>query len=147
MDELDKYSKSNPFKVPDNYFDDFEKKLINNINQQDEQQENVWKLKSIKPFLAVAAGFALIFSLWFMFLNKIDLKSTTSNNENNDQEQIFNYFESVSSDELIRMITSEDLQQQDIVLGNEKDVDIIIDEVDESIIIDETLTNEFNNEI
>jgi len=147
MDELDKYSKSNPFEVPENYFDDFEKNLVNRINESDKKQEGKWKLNSIKPFLAVAAGFALIFSMWFMFLDKLNIKNTALKSQDNEQELILNYFESVSSDELIRIIASEEFSNNDIVLGNEKDVDIIIDEVDESIIIDETLTEGYNNEI
>jgi len=135
MDELNKYKKSNPFNVPENYFEGFEQKLSEKIDEI--ENKNTWTIKSLKPFLSIAAGFLLLFSLWLMFLNKLGNNKMASNEDLTEQEVIFGYFESVNSDELIQILSAEDFNDPDFAINLERDIDLIIDELDESIIIDE----------
>lgn len=136
MDELNKYSKSNPFKVPDNYFEDFNHQLMKKIDDEENKSNDKWKIKSLKPFLAVAAGFLLLFSLWFMFLGKLGSKEMSANNET-PEEALLAYFASIDTDELIDMISDEEFKNVDFALNLEQDIDLIIDDLDESMIIEE----------
>lgn len=137
MEELEKYPKTNPFKAPEGYFDNFERNLSEKLMKKNSSENGLGKLSSIKPYLAIAAGFLLIFSLWFMFLSKIDKKNVASETRTNNEDLILTYFESVSSSEMIDILCSEQFQNQDFAINYEKDVDLLIDDIDESIILDE----------
>ena len=136
MDELNKYSKSNPFKVPDNYFEDFNHQLMKKIDDEENKSSEKWKIRSLKPFLAIAAGFLILFSIWFMFLGKLGSKEMSANNETHE-EALFGYFASIDTDELIHMISDEEFNNADFALNLEQDIDFIIDDLDESMIIEE----------
>lgn len=71
--ELSKIKKENPFKVPDNYFDDFSARLQMKL---DAEKEDVPKQRNkiiqiLKPALSIAAGFALLFTLAYWPLKLI----------------------------------------------------------------------------
>jgi len=136
MSELEKYSKANPFKVPENYFDNFEEEIMKKI-EPDEDQENRWKIKSIKPFLAIAAGFLIIMSMWFLLLSKFEKHDDLSVQTNSTQESIIGFFESVDSEELINILTSEEYMNQDYALNPEDDFEFILEQVEESDILEE----------
>ena len=137
MDELNKYSKSNPFKVPENYFEDFDHKLMQEIDLKKNKNIGMGKIQSIKPYLAIAAGFLLLFSMWFMFLNKFGSDKIASNDEILEKDALFAYFESVDTDELIQILSAENFTEKDFAINLETDIDMIIDDLDESTIIEE----------
>jgi hypothetical protein len=147
MEELDKYSKANPFKVPENYFDDFEAKLSYKIEEEQYNKNTKWKISSLKPYIAVAAGFLLLFSLWFTFLSKLDFNKTTASQKDTEQDVLYSFFESVDTDELILLITSDETFAQEFSINGEKDLDIIIDDIDESLIMDEIENNDTTDNI
>jgi hypothetical protein len=63
--ELSKIKKDNPFRVPDNYFDDFYARLQYRLqaetNTHPEKESKI--IRFLKPALGLAASFALIFML------------------------------------------------------------------------------------
>lgn len=63
--ELSKIKKENPFRAPDNYFDDFSARLQMKLEAEKtgitKNQNKI--IQFIKPALGLAAGFALIFML------------------------------------------------------------------------------------
>lgn len=63
--ELSKIKKENPFRVPDNYFDDFSARLEKRMNTEQNslpvKKNNI--IRYLKPAIGLAAGFALVFSL------------------------------------------------------------------------------------
>ena len=64
--ELSKIKKTNPFKVPDNYFDDFSARL--QIRIEAESKAGAVKQNRIIHFLKPAIGIAASFGLIFMLL-------------------------------------------------------------------------------
>jgi hypothetical protein len=63
--ELSKIKKENPFRIPDNYFDDFSARLQMKLDAEktgiSKNQNKI--IRFLKPALGLAAGFALIFML------------------------------------------------------------------------------------
>lgn len=63
--ELSKIKKENPFRVPDNYFEDFSARLQLRLEAEKEgvnkKQNRV--IQFLNPAIGLAAGFALIFTL------------------------------------------------------------------------------------
>lgn len=79
--QLSKIKKDNPFKVPDNYFDDFPARLqmkIDAENAEPKEKENKI-IRFIKPALGLAAGFALIFMLAYWPLKTFTEKQLAKN--------------------------------------------------------------------
>ncbi len=74
--ELSKIKKENPFRVPDNYFDDFSVRLQKKLDAEkagDIQNKNRI-IQFLKPAIGLAAGFALIIMISYW-----PLKTTTTN--------------------------------------------------------------------
>jgi hypothetical protein len=135
MKNLNKYPKENPFKVPEGYFENFQKDLMDKIEYSDETKNSKWQIKSIKPYLAVAAGFLLLFTIWSLFLNQFD-RNKPLKTENTIQYSEMKYLESVSSSEMIEMIAREDIESPNPEINYEEDTDVIIEQLDVSSIMD-----------
>lgn len=52
----------NPFSVPDNYFENFEDRFLDNYKKQ-QGDFKVPLVKMMKPYLYIAAGFLLLFTI------------------------------------------------------------------------------------
>jgi len=80
--ELSKIKKENPFRVPEDYFDNFSARLQVKL----EAEENAVPVKKnniiryLKPALGLAAGFALVFSLAYWPLKTLTPDQTVENN-------------------------------------------------------------------
>jgi len=81
--ELSKIKKENPFKVPDNYFDDFSARLQMKLDAENTgNSKNRNKIiQFLKPALGLAAGFALIVMLAYW-----PLKTFTPNQQANNSD-------------------------------------------------------------
>ncbi len=81
--ELSKIKKENPFKVPENYFEDFSARL--QMKLESEKMEAPKKqskvIQILKPALTMAAGFALLFTLAYWPL-KLITPGQQANNTN-----------------------------------------------------------------
>ena len=75
---LSKIKKENPFKVPDNYFDDFSARLQIKLDAETGKRKNKI-IQFIKPALGLAAGFALIFMLAYWPLTTFTKKQLAKN--------------------------------------------------------------------
>ena len=87
--------KESPFKVPDNYFDDFEKRMME--KWEDNTPEKRGKVVSIfsvvRPWIAMAAGFILIAVLYYQAPALFDRQSETqqmSVTENESEDDFIN---------------------------------------------------------
>ena len=81
--ELSKIKKENPFRTPENYFEDFSARL--QIKLETEKEKGSTKTQSriiqfLKPALGLAAGFALIFMLAYWPLTKLTSNQQAKNN-------------------------------------------------------------------
>ena len=82
----DEYGDENPFIVPKNYFKDFNVKILN---------RNTSKIiKVLKPYLSIAAGILLIFTIWQVTLSILENRERiTDNTENNLYTEDMQYAE------------------------------------------------------
>jgi hypothetical protein len=71
--ELSKIKKENPFRVPENYFEDFSARLQMKLEEEKRgsTKNHSRIIQLIKPALSLAAGFALIFMLAYWPLNRL----------------------------------------------------------------------------
>jgi hypothetical protein len=60
MKELKDISKENPFKVPENYFDEVNRKIISATAGYEAEENKKATIRRINPFLAVAASVAVL---------------------------------------------------------------------------------------
>lgn len=69
--KLSKQKKENPYRVPDNYFDDFSARLQTRLESEKHPIPEKGKvIRLLKPMLGLAASFALIFMLVYWPLDK-----------------------------------------------------------------------------
>ena len=92
--ELSKIKKENPFRTPENYFEDFSAKL--QLRLETEKEKGSAKTQSriiqfLKPALGLAAGFALIFMLAYWPLTKLTSNQQAKNNsiQTDETDMIF----------------------------------------------------------
>ncbi|HPE77148.1 MAG TPA: hypothetical protein PLC80_13730 [Draconibacterium sp.] len=91
--ELSKIKKENPFRVPDNYFEDFSARLQMKLDTEKveapKKQSKV--IQILKPALTMAAGFALLFTLayWPLKLITPGQQANNSNIEIDINEMLF----------------------------------------------------------
>lgn len=80
--ELSKIERKNPFSVPDNYFEDFSARLQVRLDAQPVEKQGVKTriIQYLKPALALAAGFALIFTLVYWPVKLITPGEVAGNN-------------------------------------------------------------------
>ena len=137
MEELNKFSKANPFKVPDGYFDNFQEHLKDKLEQKQIKIDKKRYVVGIKPILAIAASLLLIFSLRFLFVDNAAKKTHEMSQDKTEQLPELKYFESVGSGELIELVSSAENTQPGLNVNIDQDYDILIDRFEESTIIDQ----------
>lgn len=80
--ELSKIKKENPFRVPENYFDDFSARLQAKLDAEQNavpvKKNNI--IRYLKPAIGLAAGFALVFSLAYWPLKTLTPNQTAETN-------------------------------------------------------------------
>jgi hypothetical protein len=81
--ELSKIKKENPFRVPENYFEDFSARLQMKLDAEkmEAQKKPGRIIQILKPALSIAAGFALLFTLAYWPL-KLITPNQQANNTN-----------------------------------------------------------------
>lgn len=89
--ELSKLNKENPFRVPENYFEDFSARLQIKLEAE---KKGTTKTQSriimfLKPALGLAAGFALIFMLAYWPLKTLTPNQQANNSQTDENDIIF----------------------------------------------------------
>jgi len=76
-------SPQNPFRTPDNYFESLEDRIMENLgNQATKQKSTTGIIRFLRPVLALAASFALIFMLVYYPINTFLIKDSTKTVQN-----------------------------------------------------------------
>ncbi len=103
---LDEIKKDNPFKTPEGYFDTFSDRLQQKIKTQEEESASTSVIVMIKPYIAVAAGFLLLFLLWqsIIWYTNNGLKPQTAQNQSQQyQEEFISELENLSETDLYQL--------------------------------------------
>jgi hypothetical protein len=108
MGALNNIPKSNPFKVPEGYFEEFDANLSERIYQECNEKKRKWKISGLKPYIAIAASFLLIFSVWALVLNRFEKTEKQENPVSVDNPE-FSYFENLNTNAVIDLVTTEEL--------------------------------------
>lgn len=91
--ELSKIRKENPFRVPDNYFENFSARLHERMETEKagvpEKKNTI--IRYLKPAIGLAAGFALIFTLsyWPLRMFTPNEQAINSNSSNTESEMLY----------------------------------------------------------
>ncbi len=137
MKKYEKYKKENPFKVPENYFEEFPKKIRTKIKMDVSKGVKKSRLMIFSPYITIAASFLILYGLWFLFLEKgflnghlsIDNKATTIT-------EMDYFLEELNQEELIEIFISNDTSDPYNIAYNEEDIANILEDIDESLIIE-----------
>lgn len=78
MKSLGDIEKKNPFKVPENYFEDFNKRILEATAGSEQELQRKGIIRKLRPYLAAAASIAVLVALgytaiWFIGNNKSEL--------------------------------------------------------------------------
>ncbi len=73
---LSKIKKETPYRVPDDYFDNFASRLDEKISSQNEQERRKNIFIVAKPYLAVAASIAVLMIIAFSVFRIVEIKHT-----------------------------------------------------------------------
>jgi len=125
MEELDKKYKNNGFKIPDNYFEDFDQKVFAGIHQQNTEplpQLRFWKKKTI---WMAAAGFALISGLSYIAYQTTPATTTQQeiSFDNLDPNELMEYENDIELnedefEEIIPAYTIDSIYQDEFIPAN-----------------------------
>jgi hypothetical protein len=88
---IDQIGKRNPFKVPEGYFDTFSDRLMTKIDEPAQEKSRFIGFRALKPVLALAASFALVFLLVYVPMNTF-FPSEAKNNQGKATPE-YEYFE------------------------------------------------------
>lgn len=137
MKEFEKHQKENPFEVPENYFEELPGKIHSKIEQDTSKKNMKSKLVVLSPYITIAASFIILYGLWFLFLEKGILNDQLSKNNQVIPITEMNYFlEEIDQEELIEIFsTIENLDTYNLAY-NEEEISEILDDIDESLIIE-----------
>jgi hypothetical protein len=106
-------NEGNPFDVPQNYFDDFEAKL--SLKMQTNESK-VTVIQKLKPYLAIAASFAFVFTIWKIvaFYNVAPNEKFVSNQEQISDSIATDYeLSSLSENEIVEILAEETVIEED----------------------------------
>ena len=116
--KLSEIRKENPFRVPGNYFEDFQARMHLRIEQemQPEMKKPVRVIELLKPALSLAASFAAVFMIVYLPISSIQKRQLASDSpssevqietdhytyliENMDENTFFALFNNGDSDEI-----------------------------------------------
>ncbi|NQU85247.1 MAG: hypothetical protein HQ541_05755 [Mariniphaga sp.] len=76
--KLSKIRKENPFKIPNNYFDDFNARLDEKIKQEYQIKKSNPVIRILKPVIGIAASLAIIFMLVNWPFGKSEINQTAN---------------------------------------------------------------------
>jgi len=110
--ELSKLKKENPYGTPKNYFDDFSARMHTRIEQekQEEPEKKPGIIQLVKPFLGLAASFAIIFMLVYVPLKTFTSKDITLVAEANNytDNELLNLVEGLDESSFFAILDEQD---------------------------------------
>ena len=91
--KLSKTSRELPFKVPHNYFDDFNARLMTKIGEEESgQKQGATFIRVLKPALSLVASFAIIFMLVYWPLSKFNSNQVAETNSTTVEHSLENEY-------------------------------------------------------
>ncbi len=109
--ELSKLKKENPFRVPENYFDDFSARLQMKIEAEKKvvQAPKNRIIQFLKPAISLAASFALIFMLVYWPLRTFLPNQVAENNNieieiTDEDSQFLNFLEGIDENSFYALL-------------------------------------------
>ena len=118
--ELSKIKKELPFDVPDKYFDDFSARLHHRLaieKQALPQPKNPF-IRYLKPVLAMAASFALIFMLVYWpvktFLPDYQAKTNTNIESTNEDDAFMTFIEKLDENSFFALLQDQQSYEETV---------------------------------
>ncbi|UOK41901.1 MULTISPECIES: hypothetical protein [Flavobacterium] len=120
------------FKIPENYFEDFEARLMNQLPQQEVKVISLWQRKSVW-ISSVAAVALVVFGLtfYFNFNSKSSLDDTTIENylaSTVTSYDLMHELDQHDINELEKSIALNDDSVESYLSENENDIDLYLNE-------------------
>lgn len=96
VNKLDEIKKDNPFRVPENYFDNLTQNIMSNLPERvSEEQETITLWKRMQPWVYMAAMFAGIALMIKIFVGSPDVSKNAGLNltSSAEIEEFYQYYE------------------------------------------------------
>lgn len=131
--ELNSIDKNPPFKVPENYFETLNERIMDRVESESEIGTKIRFIRIIKPVLAVAASFALIFLMIYFPVKSIQPKMA-SQGIKSEQEFLDYYYYSdhifmntleTEVEEVDNEISTEDAVYETMLLASVSDLELL----------------------
>jgi hypothetical protein len=78
MKEFKEISKKNPFKVPENYFDEVNRKIISSVAFANSKRKEKSLYQKLRPYIAVAASVAVLMVLSYTAIHLLSSRKDKS---------------------------------------------------------------------
>lgn len=135
-----KASKENPFKVPENYFEDFSSRLQEKIDSQKILKDNKPRIKFFNSAFKIAASLILIAAISFLIV-----KYTNNTKENNKyniyaetiETSEFDLYNNLDENTIIDIIVEEDITLSDVNIEDDEIIEYLAYNTNYETIIEE----------
>ncbi|ESU20253.1 hypothetical protein FEDK69T_27650 [Flavobacterium enshiense DK69] len=120
------------FKIPENYFEDFEARIMSQLPQKEVKVISLWQRKSV--WISSAAAVALVvfgLTFYFNFNSKSSLDDTTVENylaSNMTADELMQELDQHDINELEKSIALNDDSVESYLSENENDIDLYLNE-------------------
>jgi hypothetical protein len=138
MKKLSEIPGKNPFKIPENYFEEVNRKIISATTGINEESKKISLYKSLRPYLAIAASVAVLIVAGYFAVRLLSpVKTSTSVSEVLNSDYSETYFDDIDISTLEESAASVDLYDEMPDISNKEIIDyLLLDDIEISDIYD-----------
>ncbi len=138
MKKISEIPGKNPFKIPDNYFEEVNRKIISATTGINGESKKISPYHRLRPYLAIAASVAvLIVAVYFAVRLLSPVKTSTSVSELLNSDYSESYFNDIDIRSLEESAASVDLYDEMPDVSNKEIIDyLLLDDIEISDIYD-----------
>jgi hypothetical protein len=138
MKKISEIPGKNPFKVPENYFEEVNRKIISATTGINEESKKISPYHRLRPYLAIAASVAVMIVAGYFAVRLISpVKTNTSISELLNSGSYDSYFNDIDIQSLEESAASVDLYDEMPDVSNKEIIDyLLLDDIEISDIYD-----------
>ncbi len=139
MKKTEETTGKNPFKIPENYFEEVNRKIISATMGYDHKVKKISLYRRVRPYVAVAASVAVLVLLSFVALKLFQpVKTTNQVSEFVYTESTESYFDDIDISTIEKDAASIDIYDEVPDVSNQEIIDyLLLDNVEISDIYDQ----------
>jgi len=138
MKKISEIPGKNPFKIPDNYFEEVNRKIISATTGINGESKKISPYHRLRPYLAIAASVAILIVAGYFAVRLLSpVKTSTSVSELLNSDYSESYFNDIDIRSLEESAASVDLYDEMPDVSNKEIIDyLLLDDIEISDIYD-----------